>query len=636
MTATTPPPRILPSLGAKIPSLSDRLTNLLNRLQPSPEVLVIFSALIIGGGAGLAIVLFQNLISLVQTLAFVQVLSYLLKWGTWTLATIPALGGLLIGILRWSFPTLLGQDLAALLSNTRVQLFSPLRPFVKMLAAAVSLGTGASLGPEGPSVEIGSSVGVLLGQTFQVSRERYRLLLGAGAAAGFAAGFNAPIAGVFFAIEVILGTRFATPAASLILLSAVISALIAQSFLGAHPAFDLPTYQLMNSWEWLNYFGLGILASLVSIIYTRSIRFAQACFQGEWTNQTAIGKLPAITQPLLGGIIVGLLALKLPQILGVGYDVLELILQGEQFSLQFLCVLLIVKLIATAISLGSGLVGGIFAPAMLLGACLGSAYGNFLLTIWPHAEIAPPPAYALVGTAAVLAGSVRAPLTAILLLFEMTRNYLIVLPLMAAVGISVWVVDLMQYNSSNRELDLPQMGVNLQNQDEIQLLGDVAVSALMNRDYFALPASMPLIQAGQTMLHNKCHTALVLNNTGQLVGVVTLADIRRKITQVVAERSQSIDKASQSTDQNPFQQTLEEICTTEVLYTYEDESIAAALERMGARGLYLLPVVDKDNPRTVVGVIERKQVELAGNLVMTQAALAMISPQEPITVNSSS
>lgn len=128
MTATTPPPRILPSLGAKIPSLSDRLTSLLNRLQPSPEVLVIFSALIIGGGAGLAIVLFQNLISLVQTLAFVQVLSYLLKWGTWTLATIPALGGLLIGILRWSFPTLLGQDLAALLSNTRVQLFSPLRP----------------------------------------------------------------------------------------------------------------------------------------------------------------------------------------------------------------------------------------------------------------------------------------------------------------------------------------------------------------------------------------------------------------------------------------------------------------------------------------------------------------------------
>ncbi|MBF2074006.1 MAG: chloride channel protein [Synechococcales cyanobacterium C42_A2020_086] len=635
MTATTPQPKILPSLGAKIPSLSDRLTSLLNRLQPSPEVLVIFSALIIGGGAGLAIVLFQNLISWVQTLAFAQVLSYLSTWGAWTLATIPTLGGLLIGILRWWFPTLLGQDLAALLSNTRVQPFSPLRPLVKMLAAAVSLGTGASLGPEGPSVEIGSSVGGLLGQTFQVSRERYRLLLGAGAAAGFAAGFNAPIAGVFFAIEVILGTRFATPAASLILLSAVISALIAQSFLGAHPAFDLPTYQLLSPSECFNYFGLGILASLVSIAYTRSIRLAQACFQGQLISWIGLGKLPKIIQPLLGGMIVGLLALKLPQILGVGYGVLEVILRGEQFSLQFLCVLLVVKLIATAISLGSGLVGGIFAPAMFLGACLGGAYGDFLLTLWPHAEIAPPPAYALVGMAAVLAGSVKAPLTAILLLFEMTRNYLIILPLMAAVGISVWVVDLMQSNSSTRELNLPQMGVNLQNQDEMEILRGVAVSTLMSRDYFALPASMPLVHAGQTMLQNKCHTALVLNNTGQLVGVVTLADIRRKITQIVTESSQSVDKVPQAKESIPFQQTLEEICTTEVLYTYEDESVAAALERMGARGLYLLPVVDKDNPRTVVGVIERHQVELAGNLVMTQAALAMISPQESTTVKAS-
>ncbi|WAL58269.1 chloride channel protein [Thermocoleostomius sinensis] len=635
MTATTPQPNILPSLGAKIPSLSDRLTSLLNRLQPAPEVLVFFSALMIGGGAGLAIVLFRSLISLFHALAFVEVLGYLSQWGAWTLASIPPLGGLLIGILRWWFPTLLGQDLTALLSNTRVQPFSPLRSLVKMLAAAISLGTGASLGPEGPSVEIGSSVGVLLGQTFQVSRERYRLLLGAGAAAGFAAGFNAPIAGVFFAIEVILGTRFATPAASLILLSAVISSLIAQSLLGAHPAFDLPTYQFMNSWECLNYFGLGILASFVSIIYRRSIRFAQVCFQGELMDSIGIGKLPSLIQPLIGGIIVGLLALKLPQILGIGYGVLEVILQGEQFSLQFLCVLLVAKLVVTAICLGSGLVGGIFAPAMFLRACLGGAYGNFLLTIWPNAEIAPPPAYALVGMAAVLAGSVKAPLTAILLLFEMTRNYLIILPLMAAVGISVWVVDLMQSDPSNRELNLPQMGVNLQNQDEMELLRNIAVSALMSRDYFALPASMPLIHAGQTMLQNKCHTALVVNNTGQLVGVVTLADIRRKITQIVTEQSQSLDEISRSTNQDSFQQTLEEICTTEVLYTYEDESVATALERMGTRGLYLLPVVDKDNPRTVVGIIQRNQVELASNLVMTQAALAMISPQEPTTVKAS-
>ncbi len=637
MTTTTET-KILPPLGAKLPSLSDRLTSLLNRLQPSPEVLVLFSALIIGGGAGLAIVLFQNLISLFQFLAFDQLLGYLSRWGAWTLATIPALGGLVVGILHWRFPNLLGQDFASLLHDTRVQKISPVRPFVKMLAAAVSLGTGASLGPEGPSVEIGSNVGILLGQTFQVSKERYRLLLGAGAAAGLAAGFNAPIAGVFFAVEVVLGTRFTTPAASLILLSAVISALITQSFLGTHPAFDLPIYQLLSPWECINYFGLGILASLVSIAYIQSIRLLQACFRGNSLGFLKLEKLPKIVQPLLGGAIVGLLALQLPQILGIGYGVLEVILQGEQFSPQLLCVLLIAKLIATAISLGSGLVGGVFAPAMFLGACLGGAYGSAMMAIWSDVEIAPPPAYAMVGMAAVLGGSVKAPLTAILLLFEMTRNYLIILPLMLAVGVSVWFVELMQLGQSVKGLNLQQMGVNLQDQDELEILKNVPIATVMTRDYFALPASVPLLEAGQMMLQNKCHTALVLNETQQLIGIVTLADIRREIAQMAETVAKSSELSSQGAAvvTPATNKLLKDICATEVLYAYEDESVAEALSRMGARGLYLLPVVARDNPRNVLGVIERNQVALASNLAMTQAALAMIShPIAPKQASSS-
>jgi H+/Cl- antiporter ClcA len=460
-------------------------------------------------------------------------------WGSWTLACIPILGGLVVGFLRWRFPDFLGQEFSALLSSTRVQKISPLRPAIKLLAAAVCLGTGASLGPEGPSVKLGSNIGILLGQSFQVSKDRYRLLIGAGAAAGLAAGFNAPIAGVFFALEVVLGTAFTTPAASLILLSAVISALIAQTVLGVHPAFDLPTYQVLNHWEWMYYVGLGLLASVVSIAYSQAIKSVQACFRGELARFAWLGKLPKALQPVLGGACIGIMALQLPQILGVGYGVLEAILRGEQFPLQLLGLLLVTKLIATSISLGSGLVGGVFAPAMFLGACLGAIYGNFLTMILPPglSKIAPPPAYAMVGMAAVLAGSVKAPLTAILLLFELTQNYLIILPLMAAVGVSVWGVELFKSSQAIQGLNLQQMGVNLQPQDELEVLQQVPIAVVMDRSYLALPASMSLLQAGKTMLQDKCHTALVLDETEQLIGIVTLADIRRALMKLTGDDS---------------------------------------------------------------------------------------------------
>ncbi|MCX7594493.1 MAG: chloride channel protein [Fischerella sp.] len=604
---------LLPQRFKPPSSLSDRLTSLLNRLQPSPEVLAIASALFIGGGSGLAIVLFKYSIELCRSLTFETLIGQISAWGNWTIVCVPILGGLIVGLLHWRFPDFLGQEFSALLSSTRVQKISPLRPAIKLLAAAVSLGTGASLGPEGPSVELGSNIGILLGQSFQVSKDRCRLLIGAGAAAGLAAGFNAPIAGVFFALEVVLGTAFTTPAASLILLSAVISALIAQTVLGVHPAFDLPTYQVMSHWEWIYYVGLGLLASIVSTAYTQAIKLVQACFRGEVAGFALLAKFPKALQPALGGACIGVMALQLPQILGIGYGVLEAILCGEQFPLPLLGLLLVAKVIATSISLGSGLVGGVFAPAMFLGACLGAIYGNLLTVILPTwlSEIAPPPAYAMVGMAAVLAGSVKAPLTAILLLFELTQNYLIVLPLMVAVGISVWGVELFKSSQAIQGLNLQQMGINLQPQDELEVLQQVPIAVVMNRSYLTLPVSMSLLQAGKTMLRHKCHTALVLDETEQLIGIVTLADIRRAILQAESE----LDRTDKIT------QTLRDISTAEVLYAYEDEPVSEALERMGARGLYLLPVVARDRPRKILGVIERHQIELAGNLAMTEAAL---------------
>jgi H+/Cl- antiporter ClcA/CBS domain-containing protein len=592
------------------PSLSEYLTDRLNRLQPSPEALVLIAALIIGGGSGLIVVLFRYLIALFQTLSFEKLLGTLSIWGGWTLLLIPTLGGVLIGMMKWLFPQVLGQDFYTLISSTREPKIAPWRPALKMLAASISLGTGASLGPESPSVEIGANIGIILAQLFQVSKDRYRLLLGAGAAAGLAAGFNAPIAGVFFALEVVLGTAFTTPAASLILLSAFISAATASSILGIHPALELPTYQVFSYWEWFFYLGLGLLASLIAFIYTQGIKLAQASFRGEITIWQWLGRLPIWLKPTIGGIILGVVALRLPQVLGVDYGTVEQILTGSQFSLSLLCWLLIVKLIVTAISLGSGLVGGVFAPAIFLGACLGSTYGNILaLFVPPELAIAPPPAYAIVGMAAVLAASVNAPLTAIALMFELTQNYSIILPLMAAVGVSVWTIGLIQSRQATDGLNLQQMGVNLEQQDQRELLAQMYVADMMSDSYLALPNSLSVLEAGQQMFAHKCHTALVIDRQQELIGIVTLADIKRHLLQL--EQSKESDHLAKLAD----------ISTIEVLYTYSEESINSALERMATRGLYLLPVVDRANPRVILGVLSKEHIYLVEDLISTKEAL---------------
>ncbi len=288
------------------------------------------------------------------------------------------------------------------------------------------------------------------------------MLLGAGAAAGLAAGFNAPIAGVFFALEVVMGaTSFATSAVSVVLLAAVVAALVAQIGLGTQPAFALPVYQVRSPWELPLYMGLGLGASLISVTYTQSIRFAKAGFAGQVPGFNFLARIPQPLHPILGGVIVGLVALQYPQILGIGYGTIQAMLQDQEFSLNLLVALLIVKLFMTAISSGSGFVGGLFAPAMFLGASFGSAYAKILALLVPSIseQMAAPPAYAMVGMAAVLAGSVRAPLTAIILLFELTRDYRIVLPLMAAVGLSVWLVERIKptFNSNS---NLQQIGLS--------------------------------------------------------------------------------------------------------------------------------------------------------------------------------
>jgi H+/Cl- antiporter ClcA len=284
-----------------------RLRNLLWRFHPSPETLLLVLSVLIGGMTGVGVVTFHYLIHFIRTLTMADLMGVIGNWGPWTLACIPTLGGLIIGLMRWHYRDF-GPNMSSLIAASQgLQELSPLKPITKMVAASVSLGTGASLGPEAPSVEIGANFGMLLAQVLQLPLERQRLLLGAGAAAGLAAGFNAPIGGVFFALEVVLGSTFATSSVSVVLLAAVISALIAQIFLGAQPAFALPIYDVRSSLELPLYMGLGLLASGVSLAYTEAIQFAESCFQGQVRGLTWLARIPRYIHPIMGGAIVGFL-----------------------------------------------------------------------------------------------------------------------------------------------------------------------------------------------------------------------------------------------------------------------------------------------------------------------------------------
>ncbi|MBK1987077.1 chloride channel protein [Sphaerospermopsis aphanizomenoides BCCUSP55] len=605
-----------------------RLTHLINLFQPSPETVVLFLAMLIGGGTGMGVVTFHYLIQLIHDLMLEDFMGQIGVWGAWTLACVPTLGGLIVGLMRWRTQDF-GPGLSSLIAVAQGrEVKRQLRPVTKMIAAAVSLGSGASLGPEGPSVEIGANFGMLLSDVLQVSQERQRLLLGAGAAAGLAAGFNAPIAGVFFALEVVMGaTSFATSAVSVVLLAAVVASLIAQIGLGSQPAFALPAYQVRSPLELPLYLGLGLGASLVALTYTQSIGLAKAVFDGRVKGFELIRKIPMPIQPIIGGGIVGVVALQYPQILGIGYGTVQAMLQDQEFSLNLLLVLMVLKVLITAVSSASGFVGGLFAPAMFLGASFGSAYAKVLAVIVPTiAEyMAAPPAYAMVGMAAVLAGSVRAPLTAILMLFELTRDYRIVLPLMAAVGLSVWLVERIK-PTVNSNSNLQQIGLAALKDDQVEIVQQIFVADAMGSYPKKMPANLGVLEAAMEMIRDRTSSALVIDTAEKLVGILSLDDINRTLS-----LWESFQNSPNQIQTNFYHQTVIDICTTDLLYAWQDEPLSEALDRMTLRGLHQLPVVARDNPDCILGLLEKEQIALTCNLAATRKAIQQYLPVLPIT-----
>jgi H+/Cl- antiporter ClcA len=486
----------------------------------------------------------------------------------WPVVVVPTLGGLAVGVLR-RFCGPLGPGVPSLMAMAEgAEDPAPVPPLLRLLTAALSLGSGASLGPEGPSVESGGNLGLWWARLGRLSPQSQQTLVAAGVAAGLAAGFKAPIAGVFFAFEGNVNTSTTRPNLRAVLVAAVASALVTQLLLGDEPILRLPAYEVRSPLELPLYLGLGVLASLMSLALIKLMAAGR-----DGSVQRLLEKLPPGLATALGGAAVGAMALAFPQVLGVGYDTIEALLGSDKsIPLITLASLLVVKLLATSVSNATGFVGGGFAPALFLGATLGSVYGQLLGEGGLGLPVAEAPAYAMVGMAAVLAGSVRAPLTALLLLFELTRDIRIVLPLMAAAGLSAALVDRWQSIKPTTLLGADRN--EERRRERLAALG--VIEALEPEAPLVLPAQTPAAKALSELIAAHGHCLLVVDEAeANVVGIVTLTDLQ-----------QALNTASQ----RGKQVSLGECRRNDLVWLGDSAGLDDLEDQLGPQGIRQVPV----------------------------------------------
>ncbi len=497
--------------------------------------------------------------------------------GTWWLrVVIPTAGALITGYLLVKyFPEARGSGIpqtkfALVLNNG----FISLRTAVgKFLCCSVSLASGIALGREGPAVQIGAGIASVLGRRFGLRPANVKALLPVGCSAALAAAFNTPIAAVLFSLEEILGDLHAKVLGSVVI-SAVTSWMVLHLILGDEPLFHVPAYHLVNPAELGIYAVLGVLGGLGSVSFVKLLLRLRILFR----------RLPVATvwlQPAVGGLAVGLMALILPEVLGVGYDYVERVLGGD-LALKTVILLVALKIVATAICYSSGNAGGIFGPSLFIGAMIGGSVGYVAHALFP-ASTAGPGAYALVGMGTAFAGIIRTPLTSVIMIFELTRDYSIIVPLMISNLISFFISSRLQPEPIYEAL-ARQEGVYLPAKAGIEEPEHRQVGSVMRAGVEPFPPDLESESAVRRMLELGCNAwPVAANHT--LLGIV----IRSALMEF----------------EGPPQTTVRDFVHAgqKFLFVHSDEPLNVALDRMGAAGVDVLPVVSRADLQKLEGVV---------------------------------
>jgi len=570
-------------MDAVVHRVRSGVNTLYARFLASETAVMVTMAALVGMGTGLGTIAFVRLIDLCEELFFAGGISFPGLLGKGLVVLLPALGGLLVGpIVYFIAPEAKGHGVPEVMDAILTQ-GGRIRPVVvvaKAIGSAITIGSGGSVGREGPIVQIGSALGSTIGQKFHLSERRLVNLIASGAAGGIAATFNAPIAGVMFALEVILG-EFTIYTFSTIVVAAVTASVISRTVLGSSPAFIVPAYSLVSPWELVLYLGLGGVAALGAVTFVKALYWLEDRFD-EWA-------FPPYLKPAVGGLGLGILGYFLPQVFGTGFETIENALTNR-LGLGLLLVLVLAKILATSLTLGSGASGGVFAPALFIGAVLGGAYGEVVHHLFPQVTAASG-AYAMVGMAAVFSGAARAPITSVLILFEMTQDYRIILPLMFATAVSTLVAGYLEPESIYT-LKLSRRGLDVRARRDMDLMRTIPVEEAMTpiSQMDTVTPDTSLRDLARLFQETSHHGLPVVDKQGELYGVVTLADLEKAM------------KAGRLTG------TVKDICTTRVRTVFPDETLEDALRHFGALDVGRIPVVDRSNPKRLVGMLRRSDI----------------------------
>jgi len=514
-----------------------------------------------------------------------------MPWYIYLLA--PTLTGLVVGrIAVYFLPNGELRGVSGVLADMveRKARIHPRQMGTEMVGATLAIGGGASLGREGPTIAMGALLASMLGQRLKLSEQQLRILVGCGVAAGIAASFNTPIAGVLFALEVILAD-YAIATFSPIVIASVLATVVSRSELGNYPAFTVPEYHLISVWEIPSYIVIGAICGLVATIFIKAMPPTRIWLERLMPDRRL--------RPAMVGLMIGLIGLVLPQTMSIGYGIVEdMMLERVHPELlgfllpmaAFLTIILIGKLVATVLCASSGFPGGLFAPALFLGATVGALFGDVAHAISP-AYSESYGAYALVACGALTAAALQAPLTVMLIMFEMTGDYHIMLPLMAACSVATLVTRAFGKASLFTEV-LEERGIEANWGLEQSWMRSVSVSRIPWRSIPRVSETVRLHELKQVYTGSGKGCVQVVDDEGLMIGIVTFSDLQKWL----------IDSALDDVI------VASEVMNRDVLVISESDNLLDAIHILDREEFEQMPVVAADNPRKVLGVLSRNAI----------------------------